>query len=88
MADGRAVFTLQYTRVPGLGSPVLQPCTLQAATTRSFGARLVQKKVNLKSVTVSIILNLAVHIWNTKYRRKKLIRQFSCKLRDKSFKSN
>jgi hypothetical protein len=47
------------------------------------------RKVNPKSATVSVTLNLAAHAWSTKYRRKKkLITQFSCKSRDKSFEPN
>jgi hypothetical protein len=47
------------------------------------------RKVNPKSATVSVTSNLAVHAWSTKCRRnKKLITQFSCKSRDKSFEPN
>jgi hypothetical protein len=47
------------------------------------------RKVNPKGATVSVTSNLAAHAWSTKCRRKKkLIIQFSCKSRDKSFEPN
>jgi hypothetical protein len=47
------------------------------------------QKENPKSATVPVTSNLAAHAWSIKYRRKKkLITQFSCKSRDKSFKPN
>jgi hypothetical protein len=47
------------------------------------------QKVNPKSATVLITSNLTADAWSTKYRRKKkLITQFSCKSRDKSFEPN
>jgi hypothetical protein len=47
------------------------------------------QKVNLKSATVPVTSNLAAHAWSIKCRRKKkLITQFSCKSRDKSFEPN
>jgi hypothetical protein len=47
------------------------------------------QKVNPKSDTVPVTSNLAAHAWSTKYRRKKkLITQFNCKSRDKSFEPN
>jgi hypothetical protein len=46
-------------------------------------------KRNSKSVTVPVTSNLAAHACSTKCRRKKkLITQFSCKSRDKSFEPN
>jgi hypothetical protein len=47
------------------------------------------QKANSKSATVPVTSNLAAHAWSTKCRRKKkLITQFSCKSRDKSFEPN
>ena len=41
-----------------------------------------------KSATVPITSNLAIRAWNIKYRQKKLIAQFSWKLRDDRFEPN
>jgi len=47
------------------------------------------QKANPKSATVPITSNLTAYAWSTKYRRKKkLIAQFGCKSRDKSFEPN
>jgi hypothetical protein len=47
------------------------------------------REVNPKSATVPVTSNLAAHAWSIKCRRKKkLITQFSCKSRDKSFEPN
>jgi hypothetical protein len=59
----------------------------------SFGVGLKSlfslQKANLKSAIISITSNLRTYAWSTKYRRKKkLITQFSCKSRDKSFEPN
>jgi hypothetical protein len=42
-----------------------------------------------KVCTLPLVSNLAAHVWSTKYRRKKkIITQFSCKSRHKSFEPN
>jgi hypothetical protein len=47
------------------------------------------QKANPKSATVPVTSNLTAYAWSTKYRRKKkLITQFCCKSRDKSFEPN
>jgi hypothetical protein len=53
-----------------------------------FIACLVQKS-EPKNATVLVTSNLTAYVWSTKCRRKKkLITQFSCKSRDKSFEPN
>jgi hypothetical protein len=47
------------------------------------------QKANPKSATVPVTSNLTAYAWSTKYmRKKKLITQFGCKSRDKSFEPN
>jgi hypothetical protein len=46
------------------------------------------KNFLLKSTTVAITLNLTIHVWNIKYRQKKLIAQFGWKSRDERFETN
>jgi hypothetical protein len=61
------------------------PCSSRFLLKSLFSSR----KVNPKSATVSVTSNFAAHAWSTKCRRKKkLIIQFSCKSRDKSFEPN
>jgi hypothetical protein len=47
------------------------------------------QKAKPKSDTVLVTSNLTAYAWSTKYmRKKKLITQFGCKSRDKSFEPN
>jgi hypothetical protein len=60
-------------------SSVLRACLVGSPT----------QKANPKSATVPVTSNLTAYAWSTKCRRKKkLITQFSCKSRDKSFEPN
>jgi hypothetical protein len=72
----------------------MQTAVMQAAADREILIPVVvglfsYQEVNPKSGTISVTLNFVAHAWSTKCRRKKkLITQFSCKSRDKSFEPN
>jgi hypothetical protein len=69
----------------------LLPCQLASlrATSITESRACLVPHTTKKVCTVSITSNLATHAWSTKCRRKKkLITQFSCKSRDKSFEPN
>jgi hypothetical protein len=69
----------------GHDNSVLVGCHGEMEQTRACLVAIQSKKV----CTVLVTSNLAVHVWSTKCRRKKkLITQFSCKSRDKSFEPN